>query len=117
MSRKNLVLTFVFMCVTTAVVAVVLEIHTSKNGPILDVSAVPNMAYAYSIVCALSAIVSTFFAIRQRNSWNPLLLLGMLDSAAVLIVLDYYMFYDANLLACLLILAAASLFVVLRKES
>ena len=117
MSRKNLVLTFVFMCVTTAVVAVVLEIHTSKNGPILDVSAVPNMAYAYSIVCALSTIVSAFFAIRQRNKWNPLLLLGMLNSAAVLTVLDYYMFYDANMLASLPILAAASLFVVLRRES
>ena len=117
MSRKNLVLTFVFMCVTTAVGAVVLEIHTSKNGPILDVSAVPNMAYAYSIVCALSTIVSAFFAIRQRNKWNPLLLLGMLNSAAVLTVLDYYMFYDANMLACLPILAAASLFVVLRRES
>ena len=117
MSRKNLVLTFVFMCVTTAVVAVVLEIHTSKNGPILDVVAVPNMAYAYSIVCALSTIVSAFFAIRQRNKWNPLLLLGMLNSAAVLTVLDYYMFYDANMLACLPNLPAASLFVVLRRES
>lgn len=115
MQRKTLILTFVSMCIGSLLLAGALEFYTQRNGVILDVEDAPNLAYSFSIVCAISTILSTFYAIRQRH-WNPLVRLGLLNSAVLLTILDYYMFYDTNMLACLPILVSASLFVLLKRN-
>ena len=115
MTRKKLILYFVFMYVVLALTAIGLEVLTGQTGCLLDVQAMPQAAYAFSLLCGLTAIVAAFCAIRQRK-WNPIIRLSILNSAALLTLLDYYLFYDANMLACLPILGAASLFVLLKKE-
>ncbi len=110
-----LLLNFIAMYASLGLVALLLEWYTNAHGSILDVQEVPSMAYVFSIVVALSTIVSAFCAIRMRNK-NPLLRLSMLNAAALLVVLDYYLFYDTNMLACLPILAVASLFILLKHE-
>ncbi len=115
MSRKNLLFTFIAMYASLGLVVLLLEWYTSTNGPLLDAREVPTMTYVFSIVVALTTIVSAFYAIRQRNV-NPLIRLSMLNTAALLAVMDYYLFYDTNMLACLPILAVASLFILLKRE-
>ena len=113
MTRKVLILFFIVMYVSVAVLALLLEWYTGNNGPFLE-QEVAQVAYAYSIACAVSSILSAFAAIRQTH-WSPLIRLALLHSSSILVVFDYYLFYDANMLAFLPILAAASLFVLLKK--
>lgn len=115
MTRKNLFFILIGMYVCTGLLAYVLEWYTQANGPLVDAREVPTMTYVFSIVVALSTIVSAFYAIRMRNM-NPLVRLSMLNTAALLAIMDYYLFYDTNMLACLPILAVASLFVLLKRE-
>ena len=114
MTRKVLILFFIVMYVSVAVLALLLEWYTGNNGPLLEQQEVAQVAYAFSIACAVSSILSAFAAIRQTH-WSPLIRLALLHSSSILVVFDYYLFYDANMLAFLPIFAAASLFVLLKK--
>ena len=96
MTRKVLILFFIVMYVSVAVLALLLEWYTGNNGPLLEQQEVAQVAYAYSIACAVSSILSAFAAIRQTH-WSPLIRLALLHSSSILVVFDYYLFYDAPL--------------------
>ena len=66
--------------------------------------------YIFGIVCALSAIVAAFLAIKKKQM-NPILRMAVVTSGVNLILFDYYFFFDTNLLYLLLVLAVAYMFI------
>ena len=96
--------------VLTAVLALCLEVLTLDNGPLLgDVAQQnPTILYMVQIVCALSTMLGAFMALKFKH-FHPLLRLFMVITPAELVILEYFMFYDTNLLSCLCLLGVAYL--------
>ena len=68
---------------------------------------------AFGAACALLTILCSFLALRQ-SQWNPLLRLAMLVTPACMVIIDYYLLADSNMLYCLPVLAVVS-FMLLYK--
>ena len=69
-----------------------------------------QVQYIFALVCALSAIVSAFLAIKKKQL-NPIVRMAVLMSGVNMILLDYYFFYDTNLLYFIPVLAIAYMFI------
>ena len=91
-------------------VALLLEYLTDKKGPLLDGVGDAQFQYVFSLVCALSAIVAAFLAIKKKQL-HPLIRMATVMSGVNMILMDYYFFYDANLLYFLPLLAIAYMFI------
>lgn len=101
---------FFLFIVIEMVVALLLEYLTDKKGPLLDGVGDAQFQYVFSLVCALSAIVAAFLAIKKKQL-HPLIRMATVMSGVNMILMDYYFFYDANLLYFLPLLAIAYMFI------
>ena len=109
MNRKKIL--FFSFIVIEMMVALLLEFLTDSKGPLLG--GLENMAqaqYIFGMACALSAIAAAFLAIKKKQL-NPIVRMALVMSGVNMILLDYYFFYDTNLLYFLPVLGIAYLFI------
>ncbi|MBQ1909402.1 MAG: hypothetical protein II681_07350 [Bacteroidaceae bacterium] len=114
MSKKQFYFCFVAEYVSLILTAVCLwyftrHAETQIELPVADAT----FAYAFGAACALLTILCSFLALRQ-SQWNPLLRLAMLVTPACMVIIDYYLLADSNMLYCLPVLAVVS-FMLLYK--
>jgi hypothetical protein len=107
--NRTKILFFSFI-VIEMLVALFLELLTDRMGPLMTGVADAQFQYIFGIVCALSAIVAAFLAIKKKQM-NPILRMAVVTSGVNLILFDYYFFFDTNLLYLLLVLAVAYMFI------
>ena len=107
--NKRKIWFFVFI-VIELLIALLLEMITDSRGPLWDGIADAQFQCVCGLICALSAIVSAFIAIKKKQV-NPILRMGVLMSGATMVLLDYYFFFDANLLYFLPVLGIAYMFI------
>ena len=69
--------------------------------------------YFYSIVCAVSTIVAVFLAL-GLGTGSPVLKLTVLTCPAILVLIDWLLYRDHNMIFCLPVLIVAS-FMLLKK--
>ena len=106
-SKRILFFSFI---VIEMLMALCLEFLTDSRGPLLGGMADAQFQYVFGLVCALSAIVSVFLAIKKKRM-NPILRMSIVMSGVNMILMDYYFFYDTNLLYFLPVLAIAYMFI------
>lgn len=106
-SKKILFFSFI---VIELLIALLLDFLTDSRGPLLDGVADAQFQYAFGMICALSAIVLAFLAIKKKQL-NPILRMAIVTSGVNMILLDYYFFFDTNLLYFLPLLAIAYMFI------
>ena len=75
----------------------------------------PKFTYAFGLCCALFTLAAAFLSIRQTH-WNPLFRLALLVTPAIMVLVDYFLLQESNMLYCLPLLVVAS-FVMLYKEN
>lgn len=109
MNRRR-IFYFLFI-VFELLIALFLEFLTDHMGPLLgEIEDMAQVQYIFALVCALSAIVSAFLAIKKKQL-NPIVRMAVLMSGVNMILLDYYFFYDTNLLYFIPVLAIAYMFI------
>ena len=111
MTRRQFAIAFIFTLVAVIITAFCFEVVTRQHGPLLPAEfATPVTKYVFGIVCVLSTLAGTFFALCMRR-WNPLLRLSMLSTPALLTLFDYYLLSDGDksILYCLALLLVAAL--------
>lgn len=108
MNRKKICY-FLFIAIELLIV-LLLEFLADSRGPLLEGWGDAQFQYVFSMICALSAILSAFLAIKKKQV-NPILRMSIVMGAVQLVLLDYYFFYDTNLLYFLPVLAIAYLFI------
>ena len=108
MNRRK-ILFFLFI-VIELLIALFLEFLTDKRGPLLEGISDAQFQYIFGLICALSAIVSAFLAIKKKQL-NPIIRMAVVMSGVNMILMDYYSFYDTNLLYFLPVLAIAYMFI------
>lgn len=108
MNSKKIV--FFSFIVFELLIALLLDFLTDSRGPLLDGTADAQFQYVFGIVCALSAIVSAFLAIKKKQL-NPILRMAIVTSGVNMILFDYFFFFDTNLLYFLPVLAIAYMFI------
>jgi hypothetical protein len=91
-------------------IALLLEFLTDKRGPLLEGMGDAQFQYIFGLICALSAILSAFLSIKKKRL-HPIIRMAILIGGVNMILLDYYFFYDTNLLYFLPVLAIAYLFI------
>lgn len=101
---------FFLFIVIELLIALFLEFLTDKRGPLLEGISDAQFQYIFGLICALSAIVSAFLAIKKKQL-NPIIRMAVLMSGVNMILMDYYSFYDTNLLYFLPVLAIAYMFI------
>ena len=106
-SKKILFFSFI---VIELLIALLLDFLTDSRGPLLDGVGDAQFQYVFGLICALSAIVSAFLAIKKKQR-NPILRMAMITSGVNMILLDYFFFFDTNLLYFLPLLAIAYMFI------
>lgn len=100
---------FIFI-VIEMLTALLLEFLTDSRGPLLDGVGDAQFQYIFAIVCALSAILAAFLAIKKKQL-HPIVRMATVMSGVNMILMDYYFFYDTNLLYFLPVLAIAYMFI------
>lgn len=105
--RKILFFTFI---VLEMLVALFFEFLTDRKGALLEGVSDAQFQYVFGLICALSAIVSAFLAIKKKQL-NPILRMAFVMSGVNMILFDYYFFFDTNLLYLLFVLAIAYMFI------
>lgn len=106
-SKKILFFSFI---VIELLIALLLDFLTDSRGPLLDGVGDSQFQYVFGLICALSAIVSAFLAIKKKQM-NPILRMAIITSGVNMILLDYFFFFDTNLLYFLPLLAIAYMFI------
>ncbi len=106
-SKKILFFSFI---VIELLIALLLDFLTDSRGPLLDGVGDAQFQYVFGLICALSAIVSAFLAIKKKQM-NPILRMAIITSGVNMILLDYFFFFDTNLLYFLPLLAIAYMFI------
>lgn len=106
-SKKILFFSFI---VIELLIALLLDFLTDSRGPLLDGVGDAQFQYVFGLICALSAIVSAFLAIKKKQL-NPILRMAIITSGVNMILLDYFFFFDTNLLYFLPLLAIAYMFI------
>ena len=101
---------FFLFIVFEILIVLLLEFLTDKRGPLLDEIGDAQFQYVFALVCALSAIVSAFLAIKKKQLHPPVRMATVM-SGVNMILMDYYFFYDTNLLYFLPVLAIAYMFI------
>ena len=107
--NKRKIFYFLFI-VVELLIALLLEFLTDSRGPLLEGMGDAQFQYVFGMICALAAIVSAFLAIKKKQM-NPILRMVVVMSGVNMILMDYYFFYDTNLLYFLPILAIAYMFI------
>jgi hypothetical protein len=107
---NNRKICFFLFIVLELLTALLLEFITDKRGPLLEGIGDAQFQYIFGLICALSAIVSAFLAIKKKQL-NPFVRMAILMSGVNMILFDYYFFYDTNLLYFLPLLAIAYMFI------
>lgn len=111
MTKKKLAILFGAMLFSTLLTALMFELITRKQGPLLPPESVSaEMRYIFGIVCVACTILGLFLSLRQQ-AWNPLFRMTMLVVPALLVIIDYYLLGDINYLFCLPMLAVAYLMI------
>ena len=88
-----------------------LEFLIDNKGPLLgELDDLAHIQYVFGIITVLSVILSAFLAIKKKQL-NPILRMALIMSGVNMVLLDYYFFYDTNLLYCLPVLAIAYMFI------
>lgn len=108
---NNRKICFFLFIVVELLIALGLELLTDSKGPLLG--GLENQAqaqYLFGMATVLSVILAAFLAIKKKQM-NPLLRMAVVMSGVNMVLLDYYFFYDTNLLFLLAILAVAYLFI------
>lgn len=108
MNRKKIL--FFSFIVIELLIALLLDFLTDNRGPLLAGIADAQFQYVFGMVCALSAILSAFLAIKKK-SMNPILRMAIVTSGVNMILMHYYFFFDTNLLFFLALLAIAYMFI------
>lgn len=108
MNRKRIL--FFSFIIMEMLAVLLLELLTDRMGPLLGSMADAQFQYVFGLMCALSAIVSAYLAIRKKQM-NPILRMAIVMSGANMILFDYYFFFDTNLLYLLFVLAIAYMFI------
>lgn len=110
--NKRKICFFLFI-VVELLIALGLEFLTDSTGPLLGELKEPDLAqaqYIFGIATALCVIAAAFLAIKKKQM-NPILRMALVMSGVNLILLDYYLFFDTNLLYLLAVLAIAYMFI------
>ena len=108
--NKRKICFFLFI-VVELLIALGLELLTDSTGPLL--SELENLAeaqYIFSMATALTAIAAAFLAIVKKKL-NPIVRMALVMSGVNMVLLDYYLFFDTNLLYLLPLLAIAYMFI------
>ena len=88
-----------------------LELLIDNKGPLLgELDDMTHVQYIFGIVTVLSVILSVFLAIKKKQL-NPILRMALIMSGVNMVLFDYSIFYDTNLLYCLPVLAIAYMFI------
>ena len=106
-SKRFLFFSFI---VIEMLIALCLEFLTDRRGPLLDGMADAQFQYVFGLVCALSVIAAAFLAIKKKQL-NPIIRMALVMSGVNMVLMDYYFFYDTNLLYFLPVLAIAYMFI------
>ena len=108
MNKKQFTILFILEYVVLLVTAGLLYWLTKRMGPLIDVESLgPNFLYIIGLVCAVSTVLCIYLALSRRR-WNPVLRLSFLTSPAILVLMDWLLFQDRNMIYCLPLLAVAS---------
>lgn len=108
MNKKQFTILFILEYAALLLSAGLLFMLSRRMGPFLDVAALgPQFPYIYGLVCAASTVLGVYLAL-SRRSWSPVLRLSVLTSPAILVLLDKFLFQDANMVFCLPLLVVAS---------
>ncbi|MBO7068557.1 MAG: hypothetical protein J6W52_07760 [Bacteroidaceae bacterium] len=107
---NNRKILFFLFIVIEMLVALLLEFLTDSRGPLMDGIGDAQFQYVFGIVCAFSAIISAFLAIKKKQL-HPIIRMATVMSGVNMILFDYYFFYDTNLLYFLPVLAIAYMFI------
>ena len=109
MNRRKIC--FFLFIVVELLIALGLEFLTDSKGPLLgELENQAQAQYIFGMATALSVIASAFLAIKKKQL-NPVVRMAVIMSGVNMVLLDYYFFYDTNLLFLLAILAVAYLFI------
>lgn len=109
MNRRKIIY-FLFI-VIELLIAFFLDFLTDTTGPLLGgIENVAQFQYVFGLVCALSAILAAFLAIKKKQL-NPIIRMALLMSGVNMILMDYYFFFDTNLLYFIPVLAIAYMFI------
>lgn len=107
--NKRKICFFLFI-VIELLLALGLEFLTDNRGPLLG--GIDNLAqaqYIFGMATALTVIVAAYLAIRKKQL-NPILRMALVMSGVNMVLLDYYFFFDTNLIYLLAVLAIAYMF-------
>lgn len=108
--NKRKICFFLFI-VVELLIALGLEFLTDSKGPLLgELENQAQAQYIFGMATVLSVIASAFLAIKKKQL-NPVVRMAVIMSGVNMVLLDYYFFYDTNLLFLLAILAVAYLFI------
>ena len=99
-SKKILFFSFI---VIELLIALLLDFLTDSRGPLLD--GVGNAQFQYVL-----GLIWAFLAIKKKQM-NPILRMAIITSGVNMILLDYFFFFDTNLLYFLPLLAIAYMFI------
>ena len=102
---------YIVFPILTACFALCLQIISPQTHEAFSpLSNNPNAAYIMAYITGLSFIVGVWLAVRKQV-WNAVLRMLLLLIPAWMVLLDYYVFMDANLLYALPLIGVAYLFV------
>ena len=108
--NKRKICFFLFI-VFELLIALGLEFLTDSRGPILgELENQAQAQYIFGMATALSVIASAFLAIKKKQL-NPIVRMALVMSGVNMVMLDYYCFFDTNLLYLLPVLAIAYMFI------
>lgn len=103
-------ISFFIIILIQLLIALLLEFLTDKRGPLLEGVGDAKFQYIFGLICALSAIASAYLAIKKKQL-NPIIRMGIVMSGVNMVLMDYYFFYDTNLLYFLPVLAIVYMFI------
>lgn len=108
MNKKQFTILFILEYVVLLVTAGLLYWLTRRDGFLIDVETLgPHFSYIFGLVCAVGTVLFVYLALSRRK-WNPVLRLSLLTSPAILVLMDWLLFQDRNMIYCLPLLVVAS---------
>lgn len=99
---------YFFLPISVGIVALVLYLLFKGEAPISQ-SENANLCYAVSLVTALCVILGAWLPL-HFNKWSPIIRLGILETAADIVLIDYFVFGDSNLIYAIALLAVVHIY-------